>query len=110
MTASALSAKDGASNESISIGKAKGRRDGLFLPPADTQRWSSRRKAAVVIGIRAGVVSRDEACERYKLSPEELAAWELAFDDNGVPGLRVTRYQIYRNASAADRRGRVRRS
>jgi Protein of unknown function (DUF1153) len=69
------------------------------LPPAETQRWSSRRKAAVVIAIRAGVLSWQEACARYKLSPEELGAWEAALDRNGIPGLRVTRLQIYRDNS-----------
>ncbi len=68
------------------------------LPPAETKRWSCRRKAAVVIAIRAGVLDRQEACERYMLSLEELVAWEAALDQNGIPGLRVTRLQIYRDA------------
>ena len=68
------------------------------LPPAETRRWSSRRKAAVVIAIRGGVLSSQEACKRYMLSLEELAAWEAALDRNGIPGLRVTRLQIYRDA------------
>jgi hypothetical protein len=68
------------------------------LPAAETQRWSCRRKAAVVAAVRAGVLSRLEACERYVLSAEELAAWEAALDENGVPGLRVTRLQIYRRS------------
>jgi Protein of unknown function (DUF1153) len=68
------------------------------LPPAETQRWSCRRKAAVVIAIRAGVLSSQEACKRYRLSLEELGAWEAALDRSGIPGLRVTRLQIYRNA------------
>ena len=68
------------------------------LPPAETQRWSCRRKAAVVIAIRAGVLSSQEACKRYMLSLEELGAWEAALDRNGIPGLRVTRLQIYRDA------------
>jgi len=67
------------------------------LPPAETKRWSCRRKAAVVTATRAGLLSRQEACERYLLSPEELAAWEAALDQNGIPGLRVTRLQIYRD-------------
>jgi hypothetical protein len=46
------------------------------LPAAETKRWSCRRKAAVVVAVRAGVLGRQEACERYLLSPEELAAWE----------------------------------
>ena len=68
------------------------------LPPAETRRWSCRRKAAVVVAIRAGVLGREEACERYLLSPEELSGWETALDQNGIPGLRVTRLQIYRGS------------
>lgn len=65
-------------------------------PPADTKRWSPSRKAAVVAAVRAEVLSREEACARYTLSDEELVAWERAFDQNGVPGLRSTRIQSYR--------------
>jgi hypothetical protein len=85
------------SNEPITADQDKNR---LLsgLPPAETRRWSSRRKAAIVIAIRAGVLDRREACERYRLSLEELAAWEAALDRNGIPGLRVTRLQIYRDA------------
>ena len=60
----------------------------LDLPAADTTRWSSRRKAAVVIAVRDGIIARAEACKRYALSEEELAGWEIAFDKRGVPGLR----------------------
>jgi hypothetical protein len=86
------------SNEPITTDRDKNR---LLsgLPPAETRRWSSRRKAAIVIAIRAGVLNRQEACERYTLSLEELAAWETALDQNGIPGLRVTRLQIYRDAT-----------
>jgi hypothetical protein len=73
------------------------------LPPAETQRWSSRRKAAVVAAIRGGVLSSQQACERYMLSLEELAAWEAALDRNGIPGLRVTRLQVYRRAPLGKR-------
>ena len=45
---------------------------GLVLPAADTKRWSSRRRAAVVVATRTGVLTREEACERYLLSDEEL--------------------------------------
>jgi hypothetical protein len=84
-------------NEPINAG---GDKDQLLssLPPAETKRWSCRRKAAVVVAVRAGVLGRQEACERYMLSVEELAAWETAFDKNGIPGLRATRLQIYRDA------------
>ena len=62
----------------------------LLLPAADTKRWSSRRKAAVLVAIRTGVLTREEACERYLISEEELALWEAAFDRNGIPGLRIS--------------------
>ncbi len=79
----------------------------LGLPPATTKRWVSRRKAAVVLATRAGVISREQACERYGVSPEELAAWEMAFDRHGIRGLRVTSLQNYRYGSLGERRGRV---
>jgi len=61
----------------------------LVLPPLDTIRWSSRRKAAVVVATRTGVITREEACRRYTLSEEELAGWETAFDRSGISGLRI---------------------
>lgn len=82
----------------------------VSLPPPDTQRWSPRRKAAVVAATRAGAISRKEACERYLLSLEELAAWEAALDQNGIPGLRSTRQQSYRYASLGKERERLRRA
>jgi|ERR1700730_13456964 Protein of unknown function (DUF1153) len=80
----------------------------LGLPPANTKRWVSRRKAAVVLATRAGVISREEGYERYALSPEELAAWDAAFDQHGILGLRITCLQDYRNAALGDRHGDVR--
>src|SRR5579871_1704840 len=68
----------------------------LALPPADTKRWSPSRKAAVIAATRNGLISREEVCARYMMSDEELVAWERAFDQNGVPGLRTTRLQCYR--------------
>ncbi len=66
------------------------------LPPADTQRWVARRKAAVITAIAEGRLSRAEACARYRLSDAELKLWERAHECAGIPGLRVTRVQIYR--------------
>lgn len=78
-----------------------GRRGGTAidteLPSPDTKRWVVRRKAVVVEAVRSGRISLDEACRRYNLSIEEFRAWERAIDSHGVPGLRVTRLQIYRN-------------
>jgi hypothetical protein len=67
------------------------------LPPPDTKRWVTRRKAMIVNAVRAGVISLEGVCRRYELSVEEFLAWQRAIDTHGVPGLRVTRLQIYRD-------------
>ncbi len=66
------------------------------LPPPDTTRWVIRRKAQVVAGVRGGLISLEEACERYKLSIEEFLSWQRLIDRHGLQGLRVTRTQKYR--------------
>ena len=57
-------------------------------------------KAAVVRAIHGGTVDRAEACSRY-ISADELALWELAFDDEGIAGLRDRRLAIRRRRQAA---------
>jgi hypothetical protein len=66
------------------------------LPPADTRRWVARRKGEVVAAVRAGLLTFDEACQRYDLSREELESWQQALDRHGLGGLRVTRLQDFR--------------
>ena len=66
------------------------------LPPPDTKRWVARRKAEVVSAVRDGVLSFDQACQRYNISAEEFLAWEKAMDRHGLGGLRVTRLQEFR--------------
>jgi hypothetical protein len=70
------------------------------LPSPNTKRWVVRRKAVVVAAVRSGALSLQEACRRYHLSVEEFLAWQRAIDRYGVPGLRVTRLQIYRDTDA----------
>ncbi|MEX1147772.1 MAG: DUF1153 domain-containing protein [Sphingomonadales bacterium] len=67
------------------------------LPPTNTKRWVIRRKAEVVAAVRGGLLSLEDACRRYKLSVEEYLSWQRAIDRNGLPGLRTTRIQHYRN-------------
>jgi hypothetical protein len=67
------------------------------LPSPDTKRWVVRRKAVVVQAVRSGMISLQEACRRYNLSVEEFLAWQRAIERHGIPGLRVTRLQIYRD-------------
>ena len=68
------------------------------LPSPDTKRWVARRKAIVVAAVRSGAISLEEACRRYALSVEEFVAWQRAIESHGIPGLRVTRLQLYRDA------------
>lgn len=67
------------------------------LPSPETRRWVVRRKAEVLAAINGGMISASEACARYRISPEELQIWQEAVDRAGVPGLRVTRIQLYRD-------------
>jgi len=69
------------------------------LPPPDTKRWVIRRKAEVVAAVRAGILSLEEACRRYTLSIEEFLSWQRLVESHGLPGLRVTRLQDYRDIS-----------
>jgi hypothetical protein len=69
----------------------------VYLPPADTKRWVPRRKAAVVVAVRSGAISLEDACRLYHLTEEEFRGWNQGFEDHGVPGLRSTRLQIYRD-------------
>jgi hypothetical protein len=72
----------------------------LDLPSPSTKRWVVRRKAVVVAAVRDGTLSLQEACQRYNLSVEEFLAWQRSIDRYGVPGLRATRLQIYRDTDA----------
>jgi hypothetical protein len=65
--------------------------------PTAGQRWTTRRKAAVVEAVRGGRVSIEEICELYYISVDEFLAWERDMDRYGIPGLRATRLQVYRN-------------
>jgi len=66
------------------------------LPPADTKRWVTARKAKVVNAVRSGIISLEEACRRYALSVEEFVTWQSLLDQHGVAALRVTRANQFR--------------
>lgn len=70
------------------------------LPEADLNRWVPRRKAELVVAIKAGLISLEEAVSRYQLSMEEVANWLNLFDRHGLPGLRVTHAKTYRAVNA----------
>ena len=74
------------------------------LPPTGTKRWVIRRKAAVVSAVRSGLLTLEDACQRYTLSVEEFLSWQRLIERHGVRGLRATRLQDYRANGAAETR------
>ncbi len=75
------------------------------LPAPDTTRWVMRRKAEVVSAVRGGLLTAEEACERWNLSVEELESWHRLIDRYGVRGLRATRLQQYRGVRRSGQTG-----
>jgi hypothetical protein len=73
------------------------------LPPPDTTRWVSSRKALVVAAVKSGRLSAKDACARYNLSAEELESWQRLLDRHGTQALRATRVQDYRAATKRSR-------
>ena len=67
------------------------------LPPPQTTRWVVRRKAEVVSAVNGGLLTIEDVCERYSLTLEEFASWQRAIERSGMPGLRVTKIQKYRD-------------
>ena len=66
------------------------------LPAPSTRRWVIRRKAEVVAAVRGGLLSLEEACERYTLTVEEFLSWQMSIEQHGLAGLRTTKIQKYR--------------
>jgi transposase-like protein len=71
------------------------------LPPLNTTRWTARRKAEVVAAVDRSLVSAEQACEWYGLSPEELGEWRRASDCAGLPGLRISHCRHFRRQTEA---------
>ena len=93
--------------EIIPIARSRPAEDGIdAVPelPKPSQRWTVQRKAVVIKAVRGGWVPIEEICAIYNLSADEFVAWERQVDRYGVPGLRSTRYQIYRDTDKGGRR------
>jgi Protein of unknown function (DUF1153) len=54
------------------------------------------KKTAILLAVRGGVMSRVDACKTYMLSDDEFSLWELAFNDEGIVGLRDRRLSARR--------------
>jgi hypothetical protein len=66
-------------------------------------RWTSRRKAEVVVAIEKGLITPEEAKRRYELSEEELAAWVRDYAAYGQDGLGVKKRRPRKRIAQADR-------
>lgn len=67
------------------------------LPASDTVRWVAQKKALLVWAVNGGLLSPDEAQQRYPtLSLEEFERWRTLAGIHGAKGLRTTRLQSYR--------------
>jgi hypothetical protein len=62
---------------------------GAGAPPPRPERWLPQRKAEVVAAVDGGVLSLDDALERYALTIEEYLGWQRSLRDGGIAGLRV---------------------
>ena len=71
------------------------------LPKNNTTRWVIRRKAEVVAAVNGGLLSLEEACDRYDLSLEEFLSWQESIDKSGLPGLRISYLSQYREQDRA---------
>ena len=66
------------------------------LPSGSTVRWVASRKAAVVRGVLYGLISQDEAQQRYSISKDEFIEWVSAVSIHGEEALKTTFIQKYR--------------
>jgi Protein of unknown function (DUF1153) len=63
------------------------------LPSPYPTRWVASRKAALVRDVRAGLLTLEEACDRYAISTDEFSMWEGRLARHGVRGLRARAFR-----------------
>src|SRR3954454_15548784 len=63
------------------------------LPSPGLKRWVAGRKAEVLVAVDCGLLSIDEACDRYAISLDEFLSWQRAIVTAGLKGLNVKRVQ-----------------
>ena len=66
------------------------------MPSPSSRHWVASRKAAVVRGVSAGLMSLNEALEIYGLSEAEFEEWRNAVETFGEAALKATAVQKYR--------------
>jgi hypothetical protein len=51
------------------------------LPPTPPRRWLRRRKAQVVAAVEGGLLTIEQACGRYHLTPNQFLDWQVLVHD-----------------------------
>lgn len=59
--------------------------------PRRLERWTASRKRDVIIAVEGGDLSEAEAQALFRISPEELESWRMAYAEAGTPGLKVAK-------------------
>jgi transposase-like protein len=54
----------------------------------EVQRWTAKRKMAVILGVLKNQVNSVEACRKYGIKQSELEEWTERFLSGGENGLR----------------------
>lgn len=67
------------------------------LPPPDT-RWVASRKVVVINAVLGGLLTREDALQRYQLTDEEFDSWVDAVERHGKGALKVTALQKFRHS------------
>ena len=70
------------------------------LPNQSNMRWTTQRKAIVVLAVEGGLIALDEACSLYSISIDEYLTWRYRFEHFGLLGLRSSKEHYYRYARA----------
>mgnify|MGYP000123773349 CR=1 FL=1 len=84
---------DGLRSVTLPNGKVMSQAD---LPTPNIKRWVASRKAAVVRGVTYGLITKEQALERYALSEEEFTEWVQAIVTYGENALKVTKMEKHR--------------
>lgn len=56
---------------------------------APVSRWTACRKLQLLVAIRRGVVSREDAMAAHGIGGEELASWAIGLETFGVEALKA---------------------
>lgn len=68
------------------------------FPPEGTTRWGFKKKTLVIRAVTAGMLTLQEALDRYHMTEREFRLWEKGLSEDGTAGLMLTKFQHRRRA------------